>query len=220
MKYVVSLLFGLVLGVAVGAALLYFNPLTQSQSSPLSNPQRTLAYTLGADTWLSTHDGRLELPVVPKEAPRLFEDGIRGAWLAAFPLKDESQKVLVAATRISVPSQESEFLHAGLVVEDYWLISAPGAGSLFVHARSNQWPLVRDTVVDVDLLGRSFDGPEQYDPTRGPASDGAEVFGLTGAYQGKRGSARERLSLPSYDGRLSSLEGQLMISMSENSQQD
>lgn len=220
MKYVVSLFFGLFLGVAAGAALLYFNPLTRSQSSPLSNPQRTLDYKLGADTWLSTHDGRLELPVVPKGVPRLYEDGIRGIWLAAFPLKDESQPGMVAATRISVPSQESELLHAGLVVEDYWLISAPGAGSLFVHARSNQWPLVRDTVIDVDLLGRSFNGPEQYDPTRGPGAGGAEVFGLTGAYEGQRGNARERLSLPSYDGRLASLDGQLMISMSERSQQD
>jgi hypothetical protein len=217
MKYVVSLVFGLILGTGVALALLYFNPLTQHQSAPLSNPEQTLAYKLtGADVWLSTHDDRIELPVVPKGVSLLYEDGIRGTWLSALGLTDKSLPGLAAATRISVPSRESELLRSGLLVEDFWLISVPGTGSMFVHAMSNQWPLLRDTVVNVDWLGREFNGPAAYDPTRGPASGNAEVFGLTGAYGGSEGRAREHLSLESYDGGLAALSGQLAIRMVES----
>lgn len=217
MKYVVSLVFGLILGAGVALALLYFNPLTQYQSAPLSDPERSLDYKLaGADVWLSTHDDRLELPVVPRGVSLLYEDGIRGTWLSAFGINDQSLPGLAAATRISVPSRESELLRAGVLVEDFWLISVPGTGSMFVHAMSNQWPLLRDTVVNVDWLGREFNGPAAYDPTQGPAKGNAEVFGLTGAYGGTEGRAREHLSLETYNGGLAALSGQLRIRMGEN----
>lgn len=216
MKYVVSLVVGLILGAAVALALLYFNPLTQYQSAPLNDPERTLDYKLaGADVWLSTHDDRPELPVVPRDVSLLYEDGIRGTWLSAFGINDDSLPGLAAATRISVPSAESEFFRSGLLVEDFWLISVPGSGSMFVHAMSNQWPLVRDTVVNVDWLGRAYSGPGAYDPTRGPAKGDAEVFGLTGAYDGVEGRAREHLSLESYNGKLAALSGQLRIRIGE-----
>jgi len=221
MKYVLSLVAGLILGAAAAVAMLYFNPLTQSQSVPLGNPELSLEYGLsGADIWLSTHDNQLDIPVVPGDVSLLFEDGIRGTWLSAYRLRADSRPVPVPATRISIPSPESELLRSGFLVEDYWLISEPGAGSLFVHAESNQWPLLRDTLVSVDWLGRDYGGPRKYDPTRGPANAAAEVFGLTGTYAGARGRARERLSLESYDGGLASLSGQLMIRMAANGDDD
>jgi hypothetical protein len=219
MKYVVSLLFGLVLGVAVAAAALYFNPLSRSQSAPLSNPERTLEYKLaGSGVWLSTHDDRLDLPVVPRDVPLLYEDGIRGTWLSALALEDKTMPGTIGATRISVPSPESELIRSGLLVEDFWLISVPENGSLFVHAMNNQWPLLRDTVVKVDWLGRDFAGPAKYDPTRGPANGAAEVFGLTGTYRELEGRAREHVMLESYAGGLSAVSGQLALRMSDRSE--
>lgn len=212
MKYVLSLGFGLLAGIAVAAALLYFNPFTLSQSEAGNESGWVLAYSLGAeDTWLSTHDEWLKLPRVPADAPLLFEDGIRGSMLAAMPLDDPSGTMSAAATRIGVPSAESELLHAGLLVQDYWLISVPGAGSVFVHAVNNQWPLLRDTVVRVDWLQRRFSGPGHYVPTQGPGSAGAAVIGLTGEYAGLRGRGRESLSLDSYQGSLAQLSGRLLL---------
>ena len=221
MKYVVSLLIGLLLGVAVGAALVYFNPLTETQSAPLPNPGITLEYGLtGPDAWLSTHDNRFPVPLVPKDVALLFEDGIRGSWLAAYGLSDDAKPGPLPASRISVPSPDSELLRSGLLVEDYWLISVPGTGSLFVHAVNNQWPLVRDTLVSVDWLGRDFVGPAKYHPTRGPAESAAEVVGLTGSWRGAKGRAREHVSLDRYEGGLAPLRGQLMIRMAATGDSD
>jgi hypothetical protein len=214
MRYVISLVLGLVLGVVAAAALLFFNPLTRGQSTPLGNPELSFGYRLaGSDVWLSTHDDRLAIPIVPKDVSLLFEDGIRGTWLSAYALRDGSRPGPVPATRVSVPSPQSELLRSGLVVDDYWLISVPGTGSLFVHAENNQWPLLRDTLVTVDWLGRNYAGPGKYHPTRGPADAAADVVGLTGSYRGVRGRAREDQSLESYTGGLASLSGQLMIRM-------
>lgn len=215
MKYVLSLFTGLLLGASCALAIVYFNPLTRSQSDHDGSSDWTLDYALAPErTWLSTHDRRLELPVVPQTVPLLYEQGIRGTILTAMPLAAGADTI-AAATRISIPSADTEFLRSGLLVEDVWLISVPGNGSLFVRALNNQWPLFRDTVVRVDWLGREFSGPGSYDPTRGPADGGADVVGLTGSYAGAHGHGRERFSLSSYDGSLSTITGQLMIEMAD-----
>lgn len=212
MKYVLSLLVGLVAGTAVAGALVYFNPLTRGGSANDGGADWVLGYALdNADTWLSTHDNRLELPVVPGDVALLFEAGIRGSMLAAMPLRNAAGDVAAAATRISVPSGDSELLRSGLIVVDYWLVSVPGEGTIFVHAVNNQWPLLRDTVVRVDWLQRAWTGPAEYGPTRGPERGRAAVLGLTGRYAGARGHARERLSLDSYDGSLAQLAGELVL---------
>jgi len=212
MKYVLSLLAGLMLGALAGLALILFNPLTLNQSDPLSNPEWVFNYSLAAEhTWLSTHDDRLEIPVVPRDAPLLWENGVRGSLISAMPLQGESGSPPAAGTRISFASSETEFLRSGLLVEDHWLISVPDVGTLFVHATSNQWPLLRDTLVRVNWLKRSWSGPGRYDPTRGPANAGAEVSGLSGVFRGLRGHGHERLSLESYAGSLDPLTGQLTI---------
>jgi hypothetical protein len=212
MKYVLSLVIGLLAGVAAAAALIYFNPLTRSQHAPASDSAWVLGYSLAAsDTWLSTHNDRFDLPLVPKDVSLLWESGIKGSLLAAMPLKAEGSSVSAAASRISVPSSRTEFLRAGLLVEDYWLISVPGEGSVLVHAVNNQWPLLRDTVVRVDWLQRDFAGPGEYGPTMGPNATGAELIGLTGAFAGARGRGRERVTLDRYDGNLARVSGQLLL---------
>ncbi len=218
MKYVLTLALGLLLGVLSGLSLIYFNPLIQGQGEHALEDGWVLEYQLAAsETWLSTHDERVEIPVVPNSAQRLWEDGIRGAWLAAMPLEGGSGAAPAAATRISLPSADTNFLNTGVVVEDYWLISVAGAGTLLVHGFNNQWPLLRDTVVSVDLLRRNFAGPATYDATQGPEDGHAVVAGITGAYQASHGRAHERVSLETYNGSLGSASGQLIIALDDDS---
>ena len=217
MRYVASLLGGLIVGVGSALALIYFNPLTLSQSEPSSDPEWVLEYKLAADNiWLSTHNNRPQIPIVPKTAPLLWEDGIRGSWLAAMPLAAGSGTTTAAGTRISIPSPRTEFVSSGLLVEDHWLISVPDSGTFYVHAVNNQWPLVRDTIVRVGLLGREFTGPGNYDSTRGPGDDGALVVGMTGQYKSTHGKAHDRLSLQTYDGSLGAVSGQLLIALTDD----
>lgn len=212
MRYVVSLLFGLALGAIVAVAGIFFNPLTLNQSTPPDDAEWVLNYSLDAEeTWLSTHENQLGVPIVPTDVPLLYENGIRGSLMAAMPLKGEPGSASGAGTRISIPSSNSELLKAGVMVEDHWLISVPGSGTLLVHAESNHWPMLRDTLIRVDLLKRNWKGPGQYDPTLGPSDGGAEVIGLTGSYRDFHGVGHERISLASYAGSLDPLAGQLLI---------
>jgi hypothetical protein len=216
MKYVLSLFAGLIAGAAAAGTLLYFNPLTRAEAAPIKSSGWALRYSLGADdTWLSTHDQRIDLPLEPANVLRLRERGIKGIILAAMPMKSVDGEAVAAASRISVPSAGTEFLRAGVLVEDYWLITTPGEGSVFVHAVNNQWPLLRDTLVRVDWLQREFAGPGQYSPTRGPDRAGAKVIGVSGHYVGATGHAGERLSLDAYDGDLAQLSGELTLNVTE-----
>lgn len=212
MKYVFSLFAGVIAGAAAAGALLYFNPLTLSESGTVNLSDWSLSYSLrGDETWVSSHDRRVDLPVAPVDVALLSERGIKGTILSAMPMRDVNGTAVAAASRISVPSAGTEFLSAGVLVEDYWLISVPGEGSVFVHAVNNQWPLLRDTVVRVDWLQRKWSGPGSYAPTRGPDRNGARVIGVTGNYAGATGHAAERLSLAEYDGSLAPLSGELRL---------
>ena len=214
MKYVLALLAGLIAGAVAAIAALYFNPLTQRSAEPGGSPDWSLQFGLApAATWIATHDEKLSLPVVPSEAPLLWEPGIKGSLLTALPLHDASGRLAAFGTRVTVPSAATEFLRAGLLVDDYWLISIPGQGTLFMHAVSNEWPLLRDTMVRVDLLRRDWKGPGAYAPTVGPGAEGASIMGLSGAFAGSRGQGRERLALDNYSGSLSTLTGELHLDL-------
>lgn len=218
MKYVLSLFLGLLAGAATAVVLLYFNPLTRSQQLPSSNEDWGLNYSMDpASLWLSTHDERLDLPIVPKVVSPLWEAGVKSSLLFALPLEDAPGHVGAAGTRIVVPSSRTELVRAGLLVDDFWLISVPGRGSAFVHAVDNAWPLLRDTMVRVDWLHREFEGPDAYGPTRGPEESGASVVGLTGVFAHRVGHGRERLSLDSYEGSLAQLSGHLSLDLPEAS---
>jgi hypothetical protein len=212
MKYVLCLLFGLVVGAALAVTALFFNPLTRGDAEPKGAADWSLNYALApAATWIATHDERLDLPRVPDDVPLLWESGIKGSLLAAMPLHDASGRFAAFGTRISVPSAATEFLRSGLLVDDFWLISFPGQGSIFVHALSNEWPLLRDTLVSVDWLGQNWQGPGAYAPTVGPGADGARLSGMSGSFAGKTGHGRERLGLDEYAGKLTALSGELVL---------
>ena len=214
MKYVLSLIAGLLCGAALAVAALYFNPLTQGSAEPTGSPDWSRTFGLApAATWIATHDEKSGLPVVPADVPLLYESGIKGTLLTSLPLHDASGRLAAFGTRISVPSAATEFLRAGLLVDDFWLISIPGQGTLFVHALNNEWPLVRDTFVWVDVLRRNWSGSGAYAPTVGPAADGASVTGLSGSLAGRTGHGRERRALDNYTGSLAALTGELHLDL-------
>ena len=214
MKYVLGLIAGLIAGSALAIAMLYFNPLTQGSAEPTAAPDWALQFGLApAATWIVTHNEERSLPLVPAEVPLLWENGIKGSLLTSLPLHDASGRLAAFATRISVPSAGTEFLRAGLLVDDFWLISFPGEGTVFMHAVNNEWPLVRDTFVRVDLLRRDWQGPGAYAPTVGPGAEGASVTGLSGTLAGRTGHGRERRALDNYTGSLAALSGELSLDL-------
>ncbi len=210
MKYLVALLFGTALGVAVAGALLYFNPLiVASGKLDASAPMR---YSLSGPRMLASAHNRLPgAPVVPADSPALWERGVRGSWLQAFVVEDANGQPAGVATKFIVPSADSNGIHNGLVTDDHWLITVPGRGTLTAASKSTAWPLVGDSLVRVNLLDRPWDGDGAYALQHAGA---AEIIGTSGELAGIAGALDENIVLRDYPHRgFDGLQGRLRIDL-------
>jgi hypothetical protein len=216
MKYLITSLTGAVLGMVASAAVLFFNPLSVPRTGPAAiRGASTYHYRFPEQSTFSlTHDGQLRLPRVPREAPRLWEAAIRATVMSGLVLEDAGGAGSIVASRVSVPLPDSELLTTGYVVADYWLLTVPGRGSIFVESDNNIWPLLRDSVVPVTYLRRSWGGPKSYAVTIGPdVRRAGTVTGISGAFDGMGGQAWERYGLQQFTAArgIEDLRGELSI---------
>jgi hypothetical protein len=196
MKYVLVTLLGILLGAAGAAAALYYNPLTKVRELPPKDSWM-LSYDFpGGSTLALTHAGQLGLPHIPTDVETLWEATITDVVLNVLVLEDENGAPRALASRVSVPSRETDFLLKGFLVSEHWLITVPGQGTLFVDGENNLWPFLKEALIPVKYLQQQWQGPARYPVTVGPTSGrAAEVFGVSGAFTGMRGTAREAYEL-------------------------
>ncbi len=199
MKYILSLIVGLVCGLLLALAVIYYNPMTVERTSTLE-ASTTLRYALSADgTIASTHGGSLRLDLKPAEIAQLWEATISKAALNLLVMTNESLEPVAIASRMSKLSERTNVVSSGLILADSWLVTIPGQGSFIVEVENNLWPIVRDTLVDVDLLKRPWIGHKFYEATVGPETNGtAAMTGATGAFRGTYGSAADVIELDDY----------------------
>lgn len=196
MKYLLGFLIGLLLGCASAAGLIYVNPLIAGGETTAAAAGSSLDYSLSGDGLIaSAHNRWPRVPVRPGGIPQLWESGLRGAWLQSFVLRAQDGTPAAVATRLMVPSTASNAIVGGLLTEDHWLITYPGRGSVVAAGASNVWPILRDTLVRVDLLGRAWSGNAEYSMLTGGA---AEVTGVAGSLSGRSGVLTEVVALRDY----------------------
>lgn len=194
MKYLSIVLAGFLAGAAVACLAVYYNPLIDERGDELGSFDWVYHYGFpGQGVLAFTHGGAAPLPFEPAGAPELWEKTIRSAAMAVVALDGGEAAPAALASKISIPSEATDFLTNGVILNDYWLLTVPGGGSLFMLGDSNVWPLMKDTVVPVTLLNRPWPGPHDYQPTEGPGLRGtALVLGATGRFEAQEGSAIER----------------------------
>jgi len=199
MKWIGAFFVGLLAGVVAALAFVYFNPLA-GEDFPQVDSTALLNYEFGPSTLSLTHGGQLGFDLQPKDVPALWESTIRRSVLGIFVLENLQGSPVGIASRTLRLSSHSNLLLRGLVADDHWLVTIPGAGSYFVEARENIWPLIRDTFLDVTLLHRRWSGAQRYELTIGPNRDGsALVTGASGRFAGTAGSAAHSVELSSYE---------------------
>jgi hypothetical protein len=200
MKYLLVAIVGLLLGAAAACAVLYVNPLSES-SAPLpsatdrvlrySLPDHVLEFAVGEDARLLGQD--------PGD-DSLWEETIDRTAVLGLVLNDGSDQPAALASRLLSTSAESDLLLRGLLVSDYWLVTIPSEGTLFVHADSNAWPFLKERLLPVWYFEQPWEGPVEYWPTAGPGADSSgDVVGLAGAFRGSTGSAVERYQVTTLD---------------------
>lgn len=214
-KHVMTMIAGLAVGAAAALGLLYVNPLTSRDAGELGGFDRVLRYDFPSeDVLLLTHAGSVPMPLQPVGVQELWESAVRTSVAGLVALGEADGPPAAIASKIAVPSPRTDLLDAGIVVDDNWLVTLPGQGTIAVLGHSNLWPAVKENLLPVTLLGRPWVGPRSYRTTDGPVlRNTALVTGVTGRFEAQQGSAVERLELNAYsrEGGLEKFAGELHL---------
>lgn len=199
MRFVVACLLGCLLGAALALTVVYYNPLTMRAGAAEDASEWRLDFSVpDGDLLAFTHGGLDGLPEIPHGLVSLWEEAVATSAILTTTLSGDAGPVALG-TRISVPSQRTNLLVDGVIIDDYWLISVPGRGSLFAHVENNVWPLIRENVIPVSWLRQPWGGSRIYRPTLGPgAAKRGRVFGVSGEFAGADGRASELHRLDGY----------------------
>jgi hypothetical protein len=204
-KYLLSLFVGMLAGVVIFFAFLYFNPFTTRNSlSPLSvtdNDLISLNYSVvGSDALLYTNNGESQIAPHPAKVLQLWEPPIRNTDAMATVLFDSRNQRVGIGVKVSSDSERTSILNGKMIVDSVWHIYLPGRGSLFVEQSENYWGYLRDIVIPAHWnSGDNWRGIWNGNITDGPGALGtAIVVGGSGDYLGLETEGVESIAAKAY----------------------
>jgi len=221
-KYAISLLVGLLFGVAAFAVGMYTNPFSSPQTiSPLAvTDQQIMNLRFSAvpsEAIFYTDDGESVSLPHPDSAPELWEATIRDTRILVTELADSVGEPAGIGIKFSTPSEETRLLNSELLVDGVWHVYLPGRGSLFVDQRENHWAYFRDVVVQARLNSAdNWRGAWTRVMTTGPNPIGTgRVFGGSGQFAGVDSEAVESLQATAYSAATGpvAIDGDLTITL-------
>lgn len=222
MKYVASLLVGLLTGALIFCLLLYFNPFTgKPEISPLAVSTQgvvSLRYdAVPGDSLLYTDNGENSAKPNPPRVADLWEPTIRRTRVMVVRLDDSRGRPIGIGIKYSSDSEATRILDASAAVESVWHIYLPGRGTLFVDQRENYWDYIRNVVIPARASsGDNWRGTWMDVLTTGPNALGTgRVIGGHGEFAGIRAEAVESLRATAYSSMTgpAAMEGTLTIAM-------
>jgi hypothetical protein len=205
MKYIVSLVLGLICGAALLLAALYFNPLVGRQTlSPLAvsdNVLVVLNYSLvPADSLLFTNDGESVRKPFPPKVQELWEPAVKKTWLTVADLTNVRGESVGIGIKFASHSEKTRPLKGEALVDSVWYIYLPDRGTLLVQQVENYWSVLRDIVVPARWSSiDSWRGSWHGSTTVGPEALGTgRVVGQTGEFVGLSAEAMETVDATVY----------------------
>ncbi|MDX1481342.1 MAG: hypothetical protein R3315_06695 [Woeseiaceae bacterium] len=226
MKYVVSFIVGLTVGVAAFALLMYYNPFSAPQTiSPLAvseNPMLNLQYSVVPDDSIFyTNDGESSTAPFPAGADELWEPTVNATRVLVTELSDARGSSLGIGIKFSTDSEATRLLNSEALVDSVWHIHLPQSGTFFVEQTENYWAYLRDIVIRARLNSTdSWRGAWSRVVTTGPNALGTgRALGGSGRYAGIEGEAVEILNATAYSSASGpvAMNGMLTIALPESS---
>lgn len=222
MKYLVSMLIGVLLGVFLFVAGMYYNPFSERQAvSPLAmldDERLDVTYTaVPGETILYTDNGESIISTHPDRVAELWEPAIVDTRIAVNLLTDSRGEAVGLGIKFSSDSEQTRLISSQVLVNSAWHIYVPGQGTLFVDQIENYWSYLREVVVPARWSsGDNWKGSFFRIMTQGPNALGtARVTGGNGNFAGMSGEAVESLTAQAYsaiDGPVS-MDGSLTITV-------
>lgn len=222
MKYLIALIVGLLVGMAVFAVGIVYNPfIAQRSLSPLSvsnSEMITLNFSaVPADSIVFTNDGESSIKPFPEKVLQLWEAPIRMTSAMATVMRDARSQTAGIGIKFSSRSERTRLLNGEALVDSVWYVYLPGRGSLFIEQSENYWDFIREVGLPAfRSSANSWKGSWLGDLTVGPGALGtAVVTGGAGSLQGLIMHGLESLTAQAYsvDEGPVMAEGRLLIEM-------
>jgi len=201
MKYLISLVVGILAGSVLLLAGLYVNPFVARQSLlPVAVSDDMLAvldYSLApSESLLFTNDGESLRKPYPLKVQELWEPTIQKTWVTVTELANARGELAGVGIKFSSESEKSRPLRGEALVDSVWHIYLPGRGTLLVQQIENYWSLLRDIVIPARWSSSdSWRGNWHGSITVGPEALGtARVVGGSGEFDGVSAEAMESVS--------------------------
>lgn len=229
MKYFVVLVLGMLVGVAILATGMIYNPFAMDRGlSPISvsdSQVMTLSYSgVPSESILFTNDGESHGKPFPEKTMELWEAPIRRSSIMTTVIRDARSQTAGIGVKFSSHSEKTKLLRGEALVDSVWYLYLPGRGSLFIEQSENYWTFLRDVVLPAyGSSSNNWRGTWFGDLTAGPGALGtAKVTGGTGSLQGLRMEGLESLSAQAYsaDEGPISVEGRLSIELPADGEDD
>ena len=222
MKYVVTLILGLLTGAAIFLLGLIYNPFIADRGlSPLSVTDAeviTLNYSNSpAESIVYTNDGESLQKPHPEKVLQLWEAPIRRTGAMVTVMRDARDQVAGIGVKFSSDSEKTRLLRGELIADSVWYLFLPEHGSLFIEQTENYWPLVREVGFPAwRNSANNWRGSWIGDMTSGPGALGtAMVSGGSGRVQGLQMNGLESMTIRAFsaDTGLVASEGRLILEM-------
>ena len=222
MKYILALFAGLLLGAALFALGVIYNPfLSKQELSPLAvtdAPTITLTYSgVATESIAFTNDGESRTAPHPDKVLQLWEQSIRQTSAMATVLRDGRNQTAGIGIKLSSAAEETHLLSGHALVNSIWYIYLPGRGGMFIEETENYWDYLRDIVVPgYRSTGNTWAGTWLGNMTSGPGALGtARVTGGTGEFAGTEMLGVESLSVRAWKVNSGAVaaEGRLLIEL-------
>jgi hypothetical protein len=205
MKYLISLLIGMLVGASLFALGLYYNPFVGNPSvSPLAISDLELvdlSYSLvPRDSIMFTNDGESRIQPYPAKVLQLWEPTIKRTRGFVTTLSDSRGEPVGIGVKFSSDSERTALVDAELFVDSVWHIYLPERGTFFVDQTENLWSYLHDIVVPARFSsGDNWKGSWYGIVSTGPGALGtARVTAGTGIPAATEAEAVESITARAY----------------------
>jgi hypothetical protein len=229
MKYLVSLVIGIVVGAALFVLGLYYNPFTsQVAVSPLAvTPEQVIDLSFSAvpqESILYTDDGESVASPFPDRVAKLLEPAVDDTRIRVTEFQDARGNAAGIGIKFSSESEQTRLFKGEALTNSVWHIYLPGKGTMLIDQTENKWSYYREVVIPARISsGKNWRGAFHGVMTNGPGALGtAKVTGGSGLFADLESESVESLTARGYSANLGpvSMTGSLAIVVPESAAED
>ena len=222
MKYLISLLLGVLVGAVLFALGLYFNPfMGQASVSPLAVTDSRvvdLSYSaVPADGLLYTDHGESIITPHPERVAELWEPAVVDTNVFVTLLQDSRGGFAGLGIKYLSGSEDTALIRGEAIANSVWHIYLPGQGTFLIDQTENFWSYLRDVIIPARWSsGNNWRGTFHGVMTNGPGSLGTgRVTGGSGLFSDLTSESVEAITAQGYSAVSGpvSVDGSLAISL-------